>query len=285
MRKVEIDKNSGFCFGVRKAIESATNLLDNGDKVYCVGDIVHNEEESNRLASKGMEIIGKEDISTIKDGTILFRAHGEEPASYLKVKKSELILNDATCPVVLKLQQRIRAAYEQQKKVNGQIIIFGKKGHAEVVGLVGQTNGEAIVVENSEGLKLIDFSRPIEIFAQTTKNPDELKQLVALISDKAKKPVQWHNTTCKQVTGRVPRIKAFASQFDIVVFVGGKKSSNAKVLFQACKEENENSYFVSSADELKKEWFHTSDQSVGVCGATSTPFWLMEKVAEKISQF
>ena len=281
MIKVEIDKHSGFCFGVKKAIEAATSLLDQGEQVYCVGDIVHNEAESSRLHNLGMSIIKDGDLSMVQNGTVLFRAHGEPPQSYEKVKQKGLALKDATCPVVLKLQQRIKTAYHRQKAANGQIVIYGKRGHAEVIGLVGQTNGEAIVVESDAELEQIDFSRPIEVFAQTTKSPETLKQLIAAIEQQASETVVWHNTTCKQVTGRVPRIIEFADQHELLVFVGGKKSSNAKVLFDACKQINSNSYFVSSSEELESEWFD-SVEKVGVCGATSTPDWLMEEVAAVI---
>ncbi len=282
MITVEIDKYSGFCFGVKKAIEVASGLLQEGEKVYCVGDIVHNEAESARLKQLGMHIIDHQDVSTLPDGTILFRAHGEPPQSYQAIKKTGLKLQDATCPVVLKLQQRIRKAYLEQQALKGQIVIYGKPGHAEVVGLLGQTNNEAIVIEDEEGIEQLDFNRPIEVFAQTTKSPDILEKIVESIKAKSQSEVKWHNTTCKQVTGRVPRIKEFAKAYPLVVFVGGKKSSNAKILFEACKAVNLNSYFVSSEAEVRKDWLAKGINKVGVCGATSTPQWLMEQVAEKI---
>nr|WP_321454102.1 4-hydroxy-3-methylbut-2-enyl diphosphate reductase [uncultured Carboxylicivirga sp.] len=283
MVKVEIDSNSGFCFGVSKAISSVDRLLSEGSSVYCVGDIVHNDAEAQRLRQLGMKIISYNDIDRMKQGTVLFRAHGEPPASYKLVKSSQLNLQDETCPVVLKLQQRIRKAYQQIIKINGQIVIFGKRKHAEVIGLEGQCDGNAIVIENADDINLIDFNRPIEVFAQTTKDPDHLKAIVELIQQRAGEEVVWHNTTCKQVTGRVPKIKIFARQHRVIVFVGGKKSSNAKVLFAACKEVNPDSYFVSDASEVKSEWFDGDIDSVGVCGATSTPLWQMEDVAEKIN--
>ncbi|WP_234445888.1 4-hydroxy-3-methylbut-2-enyl diphosphate reductase [Carboxylicivirga marina] len=282
MIKVVIDKYSGFCFGVQKAIEAASLLLKSGEKVYCVGDIVHNEAESKRLSSLGMSIINSEKLNGLKDGAVLFRAHGEPPQSYQKVSNAGLQLKDATCPVVLKLQQRIKKAYKKLQESNGQLVIFGKKGHAEVIGLEGQTNNEAIVIEQLSDIEQLDFNRDIELFAQTTKSPELLKEIAAAIEDKTKAGFKWHNTTCKQVTGRVPRIKQFAIQYDVVVFVGGHKSSNAKVLFQACKEANANSYFVSTPQEVKNKWFDNPNISVGVCGATSTPKWLMEEVAESI---
>jgi 4-hydroxy-3-methylbut-2-enyl diphosphate reductase len=246
---------------------------------------VHNEEEAKRLSQLGMSIITINDINTVKGGTILFRAHGEAPPSYKVVTQAGLSLKDATCPVVLKLHERIKKAYAKQKAQNGQIVIYGKRGHAEVVGLAGQTNNEAIVIEDKAEIGLIDFNRPLEVFAQTTKSPELFQEIVELLKEKCQSEVQWHNTTCKQVTGRVPRIQAFAKEYSVVVFVGGKKSSNAKVLFNACRKVNSNSYFVSSTDEVKAEWFSNNTDKVGVCGATSTPQWLMEKVAETIRRF
>lgn len=279
---VEIDKYSGFCFGVKKAIQSAENLLKSGEEVSCVGDIVHNEEEASRLNQLGMSIISLDEINQVKSGSILFRAHGEAPASYKLVEKSGLLLKDATCPVVLKLQQRIKMAYEAQNLQNGQIVIFGKRGHAEVIGLIGQTNNNGIVIENISDIDLLDFNRPIELFAQTTKSPEEFHEIVALLEQKCLSELKWHNTTCKQVTGRVPRIQSFAKQYQLIIFVGGKKSSNAKILFDACQQVNSNSYFISSPDEFKKEWLSNDVRIVGICGATSTPYWLMEEVAGKI---
>ncbi|WP_430812333.1 MULTISPECIES: 4-hydroxy-3-methylbut-2-enyl diphosphate reductase [unclassified Carboxylicivirga] len=285
MIQVDIDKYSGFCFGVKKAIATASGLLEEGHQVYCVGDIVHNEAEAERLKALGMHVITKEDLSTVdSDATVLFRAHGEPPASYAKVNNTGSKLTDATCPVVLKLQERIRKAYALQKKQNGQLVIYGQRGHAEVVGLSGQTNNEAIVIEDESEIEQLDFARPIEVFAQTTKNPEAFQQLVKAIKVRSKADVQWHNTTCKQVTGRVPRIKGFAANYPLLIFVGGKKSSNARVLFAACKEMNANAYFVSSEDDVKAEWLHGSVSKVGVCGATSTPHWLMERVAARVRE-
>jgi len=282
--KVEVDKHSGFCFGVVKAVEAAESLLKQGQKVWCVGDIVHNEAEANRLRQLGMSTIQKSYFEQIKSGTVLFRAHGEPPASYHSAEQFGLTLKDATCPVVLKLQQRVKQAYQLQKTQNGQIIIYGKKGHAEVVGLIGQTNNEAIVVETELDLDQIDYSRPMEVFSQTTKSPEGLQQIVALMKGRAHNGIEIisHDTVCRQVSGRVPRIKRFAQLYDAVVFVGGTKSSNARMLFQACREVNASSYFISEPDELQLDWFTDRIGSVGVCGATSTPEWLMEQVAEKI---
>jgi len=285
--KVEVDKHSGFCFGVVKAVEAAESLLKQGQKVWCVGDIVHNEAEANRLMQLGMSTIQQSDFDQIKSGTVLFRAHGEPPASYHSAQQFGLTLKDATCPVVLKLQQRVKQAYLQQKAQNGQIIIYGKKGHAEVIGLIGQTNNEAIVVEAEADLDRIDFSRPVEVFSQTTKSPEGLQRIIALMQERAHNGIEIisHDTVCRQVSGRVPRIKRFAEQYDVIVFVGGTKSSNARMLFQACRDVNALSYFISEPDELQVDWFTGGVGSVGVCGATSTPEWLMEQVAEKIRSF
>ncbi|MBS2098814.1 4-hydroxy-3-methylbut-2-enyl diphosphate reductase [Carboxylicivirga linearis] len=285
MVKVEIDSHSGFCFGVRKAIDSADQILKNGTPVYCVGDIVHNDAEAERLYQSGMKIISYNQINQIKSGTVLFRAHGEPPATYQLIKKAGLQLQDETCPVVLKLQQRIKKAYQSVKEKEGQLVIFGKRGHAEVIGLEGQCEGQAIVIEKEEEIDQLDFTRPIEVFAQTTKNPDQLKCIVQLIEERKGESITWHNTTCKQVTGRVPKIKSFAQQHNVIVFVGGKKSSNAKVLFAACCEVNKHSYFVSDASELDSKWLSEARSSIGVCGATSTPLWQMEEVAESIKKF
>ncbi len=284
MITVEVDSNSGFCFGVEKAINAADSLLKSGNPVYCVGDIVHNEAEANRLSQLGMHIISYNEIDRIKSGFVLFRAHGEPPSTYNLIKSTGLQLQDETCPVVLKLQQRIKKAFQELKPLNGQLVIFGKRGHAEVIGLEGQCDGQAIVIESENEIDRIDFNRPVELFAQTTKDPEHLKAIVTLIEARKGEPIRWHNTTCKQVTGRVPRIQAFALKHDAIVFVGGHKSSNAKVLFAACQKVNSNCRFVSDASELDFSWFNKEITSIGVCGATSTPQWLMEEVADKIRQ-
>ena len=281
---VEVDQHSGFCFGVVKAVEAVESLLSQGEKVWCVGDIVHNEAEANRLKQMGMSTIQASDFDQIQSGTVLFRAHGEPPASYQLAQQYGLTLKDATCPVVLKLQQRVKRAYLQQKKQDGQIVIYGKKGHAEVIGLVGQTDNEAIVVESVVDLEKIDFARPMEVFSQTTKSPEGLLKMVTLMQQRAQNgiEVRSHDTVCRQVSGRVPRIKTFAQQYDAIVFVGGTQSSNARMLYEACREVNALSYFISEPHELKRDWFTDGLKSVGVCGATSTPEWLMEQVADKI---
>lgn len=285
MIRVEIDENSGFCFGVQRAISAVDTLLNDGGAVYCVGDIVHNDAEANRLRELGMHIISYNELDQIKDGTVLFRAHGEPPSTYDMVKKAGFSLKDATCPVVLKLQQRIKKAYQELKTDNGQLVIYGKRGHAEVVGLEGQCEGQAVVIEGKDEIDRIDFTRPVEVFAQTTKDPEQFKDIVRLIEARKGEAVKWHNTTCKQVTGRVSRIQAFARQHDAIVFVGGYKSSNAKVLYAACRNENSKSYFIADATELDFQWFNNGMASIGVCGATSTPRWLMEEIAGHISRY
>jgi len=282
--KVDIDPHSGFCFGVTKAIEAADALLGKGEKVYCVGEIVHNQAESNRLELKGMKTIELNQIQDINSGTILFRAHGESPLSYTLVKDQNLSLKDATCPVVLKLQKRIKAAWLHQKQIDGQIAIYGKPGHPELIGLAGQTNDEAVLISAVKDLTQLNFSRPIELFSQTTMSPEEFEEIVAIIKSNADNPkhVLHHNTTCRQVTGRVPRIKQFAKDYDLILFVSGKNSSNGKVLYNACQSVNPKSYFITKPEEVERHWFTSSDVKVGICGATSTPLWLMEAVKDTI---
>lgn len=284
--KITIDHESGFCFGVKRAIDAAEKSLQQENLVYCLGDIVHNEQEVERLERLGLKIINHQELDDLQRKTVLFRAHGEPPASYQTIKSQDVKLIDATCPVVLKLQQRIKKAWELQRGQNGQVVIFGKKGHAEVTGLQGQTNFECIVIENQADTEQIDFSRPIEIFAQTTKDPVVFKSIVEEINAKAVDPalVVAHNTTCKQVSGRADQLGKFAPQHNLIIFVGGKKSSNSKILFDICKNINHNSHFVTGPSDIKKEWFDTHIESVGIFGATSTPLWLMEKIAEQIEK-
>lgn len=287
---IDIDNGSGFCFGVTRAIARAEEELEKGT-LYCLGDIVHNEEEVKRLADKGLVTITHNDLSNLTNKKVLIRAHGEPPATYRTAEERQIQLFDASCPVVLALQKRIRDAYSRHN--DAQIVIFGKEGHAEVVGLVGQTEGNAIVVENKEQLSKLDYKKDIYLFSQTTKDVEEFQQLVLAISEKLEQGVkfEYHNTICRNVAGRVENLRRFASQHDIVIFVGGEKSSNAKVLYKQCREVNANTLFVSHEAELTKEMFtsllSTFSQtcSVGICGATSTPQWLMEKIAKKIQNF
>ena len=288
--KITVDPKSGFCFGVVYAIEMAENILKEDNKLYCLGDIVHNNREVDRLNNLGLEIIDHKRLSELNDCKVLIRAHGEPPSTYEIALKNNIELLDASCPVVLKLQHQIKEGYETIKKIDGQVIIYGKEGHAEVTGLVGQTNGEAIIVTTKQDISKIDFEKPIYIYSQTTKSPkafqdivDEIKkELISLGKDVDLKFVV-HDTLCRQVSGREPQLKTFASENDVIVFVSGTKSSNGKMLFLSCKEQNKQSYFVSDTKEIDENWFKNS-HSVGICGATSTPRWLMDEVADHIKQ-
>ena len=282
---VEIDQKSGFCFGVLNAIGKAEETLVTEDVLYSLGHIVHNELEVKRLQESGLVTISHEEFFKLKDCKVLIRAHGEPPSTYEYARQNNIQLIDATCPVVLKLQQRVRKAAETMRDENGQVVIFGHLGHAEVTGLVGQTFDEAIVVEHSDDLKKIDPTRPVVVFSQTTKSVGEFKNLTANIQSKSVNGrVEAHDTICRQVSNRVMYLQKFAVRFEVVIFVGGQRSSNAQVLFDVCRQYNALSYFVSSPADLQAHWF-TGIETVGVCGATSTPQWLMEKVAARIKEF
>lgn len=282
--RVVIDDGSGFCFGVKRAIATLEDELSNRQEIYCVGDIVHNEREIERLQAKGLKIIDTIQLSSIKDVAVLFRAHGEPPSSYKYIEQNNLKLTDATCPVVLKLQERMREAWQRQSKNNGQIVLFGKKGHAEVIGLMGQTDNQCILIENQEQIKNIDSTKETEVFSQTTKDPQQYAQLVELIKHHVKNKVIAHNTICRQMADRAEQLKKFACEHDMILFVGGAKSSNSKVLFEICCQINENSYFVTAENEVLFEWFKSEYKSVGIFGATSTPLWLMERVKEEVEE-
>ena len=286
--KVTIDKYSGFCFGVVYAIQMAEEELTNSGQLYCLGDIVHNNMEVDRLNKLGLDIINHQRLKELRDCRVLIRAHGEPPETYQIAIKNNIKLLDASCPVVLKLQHLIKEGFEEIKNINGQIIIFGKMGHAEVQGLLGQAGGRAIVVDSIDDLTQIDFLEPIYMYSQTTKRPKAFKDLQEEIikrkeivgnSDSVKFIV--HDTLCRQVSSREPQLKQFAKENDIVVFVSGKKSSNGRMLFQSCLEVNINSYFISDVDEIKLDWF-SRKVKVGICGATSTPRWLMENAKNTI---
>ncbi len=286
--RIEIDNRSGFCFGVVKAIQAAEKNIDGSDELYCLGDIVHNEQEVSRLEKLGLKVISHNQINNLKGKRVLIRAHGEPPSTYSNAKENGIEIIDATCPVVLKLQERVQKAWQEMKAVNGTVIIYGKKGHAEVVGLVGRTNGEAIVVENVDDLNGLNFFTPIVIFSQTTKEPevfakiiDEIKSRMGHNFTNAEVPLKVNNTICGQVANRKKELADFSTRHDVIVFVSGVKSSNGKMLFDACRQANPKSYFVSSPEELSPEWF-IGAESVGIGGATSTPQWLMESVAKRI---
>jgi 4-hydroxy-3-methylbut-2-enyl diphosphate reductase len=282
---VEIDQKSGFCFGVLNAIGKAEETLNTEGLLYSLGHIVHNDLEVSRLQEIGLQTIDHDEFFKLKDCKVLIRAHGEPPSTYEYARQNNITLIDATCPVVLKLQQRVKKAAETMREENGQVVIFGHQGHAEVDGLAGQTSNQAIVIEHPDDFKKVDPTRPVVVFSQTTKSVGDFRKLTQNIQEQAKQGrVESHDTICRQVSNRVPHLEQFALRFDVVVFVGGLRSSNAQVLFEVCKKQNERSYFVSSPEDLQPDWF-SGIEKVGICGATSTPQWLMEKVAERINQF
>ncbi len=274
--KIEIDDNSGFCFGVVFAISMAEDILEDEGKLYCLGDIVHNDEEVSRLKAKGLQIIDHEQLKNIKNEKVLIRAHGEPPETYKLALENNIELVDASCPVVLKLQNRVREAYND----NEQILIYGKHGHAEVKGLVGQTNGDAIVIESFDELEKYELPKKLQLFSQTTKRTKNLYKLKSTLEEKGIE-VDFNDTLCRQVSNRDLQLPTFVKKFDKVIFVAGLKSSNGKVLFDVCKENNPNTYFVSNKNELKKDWFN-ENENIGICGATSTPQWQMEEIKDTI---
>ena len=279
---IEIDEDSGFCFGVVNAIKKAEEELDEKGGLYCLGDIVHNSDEVERLSKKGLKIIDHDDLSKLTNTKVLLRAHGEPPTTYKVAAANNVEILDATCPVVLALQKRILKAWTENPKA--QIVIYGKKGHAEVNGLVGQTQGEAIVIEHEDEIENIDYSKPIYLFSQTTKSIEGFKKLVDEIKSRMDEGVDfvYYDTICRQVANRMDNIKKFAREHDLVFFVSGKKSSNGKVLFEECKKQNANTYFVSSAEEVDINVLSGKPKSIGICGATSTPKWQMQEVKDKL---
>ncbi len=278
---IEIDNGSGFCFGVTTAIKKAEEELAQSESLYCLGDIVHNGRECERLKNMGLVTVEHEDIDILHDTKMLLRAHGEPPETYAKAKDRNITLIDATCPVVLNLQKRIRTDYAAYP--DAQIVIYGKTGHAEVVGLVGQTQGKAIVIENLEDAKRLDFTHDIRLYSQTTKSLDGFREIVSYISANMKEGAtfQSFDTICRQVANRMPNIRQFAEKHDLILFVCGKKSSNGKVLFNECCKVNPRTHMVDDPSEIDLAWFD-GVQSVGICGATSTPKWLMEACSEFI---
>ena len=282
---IEIDKKSGFCFGVVKAISKAEEELAKGQPLYCLGDIVHNGQEVERLTRLGLITIDHEQFAQLFNAKVLLRAHGEPPRTYQIAKENNLTLIDASCPVVLKLQARIKKAYLDTPGDETQIVIYGEKGHAEVNGLVGQTEENAIVVESEDELAKLDFSRNISLFSQTTKSLDGFNHLVSTLSEKIVNGAkfEYSDTICRQVANRIPNITTFAKKNDIVIFVSGKKSSNGKVLYEHSKKINLNTYFVTEADEVAGLELDLT-KKIGICGATSTPMWLMEDVAARLNE-
>ena len=287
--QITIDENSGFCFGVTTAIETAERELQKG-QLFCLGDIVHNGQEVERLDKLGLETIDYDDLRTLHNVRVLLRAHGEPPSTYHIAKRNNIEIIDASCPVVLHLQKRIRETYQalHGKNTGAQIVIFGKKGHAEVIGLEGQTNNTAIVIEGLKDLYQVDMKRPIYLFSQTTKSVEEFHAIVKAIEENRQQGeesvFEYHDTICRNVANRVKKLQNFARSNDVVIFVGGKKSSNAKVLFNNCLEVNSCTIFVSSEADITPdilEQCHKAEK-VGICGATSTPKWLMEDVKKCI---
>ena len=280
-KNIEIDEGSGFCFGVTTAIKKAEEELSRGTQLYCLGDIVHNGMECERLKRLGLVTINHEEMSNLHNATVLLRAHGEPPATYRLADTNSIEIIDATCPVVLQLQRRIKAQYESLPE--SQIVIFGKNGHAEVLGLVGQTQGHAIVIEKYDDVMMLDLTRDIYLYSQTTKSLDEFHRIIEYIQQHISPNATFKSfdTICRQVANRMPNIKAFASRHDLVLFVCGHKSSNGKVLYGECKTVNPNSYQIEGPEEINPSWLK-GVSTVGICGATSTPKWLMEQCRDAI---
>ncbi len=285
MTKIEIDQESGFCFGVVTAIRKAEEELTHGKPLYCLGDIVHNSKEVERLKGMGLQTIDHERFHRLHDAKVLLRAHGEPPETYAAARQNHIEIIDATCPVVLQLQKRIKQEYDLKDSPKKQIVIYGKNGHAEVLGLVGQTEGKAIVVENLEEVKQLDFTSDIRLYSQTTKSLSEFREIVAYIQEHIapEATFKYYDTICRQVANRMPNIRAFAATHDLIFFVSGKKSSNGKMLFDECKKINPNSYLIDSPEEINLATLKGAN-TIGICGATSTPKWLMEEVSACIKR-
>ncbi|WP_194777054.1 4-hydroxy-3-methylbut-2-enyl diphosphate reductase [Pararhodonellum marinum] len=285
--EITIDKNSGYCFGVEFAIKMAEDEMETSDKLYCLGDIVHNDMEVKRLSAKGLEVIDREALRELSNCKVLIRAHGEPPETYKTAIENNIELIDASCPVVLKLQHRVKTSFDKMQREDGQIVIYGKKGHAEVIGLTGQTLEKAIVVMEDKDLDKIDFEKPVTLFSQTTKSTKGFYSLKEKIEQRilaAKGSLEEvdftaNDSICRQVSNREPQLNRFSKENDIIIFVSGKKSSNGRALYEVCKSQNDRSYFVENEDEIDPNWFKSNDR-VGICGATSTPMWLMEQVKD-----
>ena len=288
MISIEINKDSGFCFGVVKAISKAEEEIENSDStLYCLGDIVHNNHEQERLQKKGLVTINHEEFAKLKNAKVLLRAHGEPPSTYKTAQTNNIEIIDASCPVVLRLQKKIKDAYEMYD--GAQIVIFGKKGHAEVVGLEGQTENTAIIIENENDIERIDPNKKVKLFSQTTMSLETFNNIVQLIGKRQKAPFEYNDTICRQVANRMPNLRSFAEKHDLVFFVSGEKSSNGKVLFEECKKVNPNTFLIQSkesinTDELNEKIQELGVESIGICGATSTPKWLMQEIEERIKE-
>ena len=284
MVNIEIDSGSGFCFGVTTAIRKAEEELAKGNMLYCLGDIVHNGQECERLKKMGLITINHEEFARLHNVKVLLRAHGEPPETYELAKANNIEIIDATCPVVLRLQQRIKREFDNTSDSNNkQIVIYGKNGHAEVLGLVGQTRGQAIVIENLSVVNQLDFNKDIRLYSQTTKSLDEFRQIVAYIKEHISPDAsfEYYDTICRQVANRMPNIQTFASNHDLILFVCGRKSSNGKILFQECKKVNPKTFLIDQPEEIDRKMLEGAT-SIGICGATSTPKWLMEECKKVI---
>jgi len=288
--RIEIEKSSGFCFGVENAINMAEEALQSGETVYCLGQIVHNEIEVGRLQKLGLITINHKQFSELKDCKVLIRAHGEPPETYDIAAKNNISIIEATCPIVKKLQNKVAMAWSSSVDRKGQVAIFGKAGHAEVKGLLGQTEGHAILISKKEDIAKIDFSLPLSIFSQTTMSIREFKQIISYIEgnyrDQGKDPesmIEVNKSICGQVSNREPALIEFVRKHDLILFVSGKESSNGKMLYEVCKRENNASYFITSFDEINPEWIK-SRESIGLCGATSTPRWLIKEIYLKLEE-
>jgi 4-hydroxy-3-methylbut-2-en-1-yl diphosphate reductase len=287
---VEIDKQSGFCFGVQNAVKIAEKALLKGEKVFSLGPIVHNDKEVERLSALGLVSIDHDEFRNLKNCKVLIRAHGEPPETYVRAEKNNVTIIEATCPIVKRLQSKIRETWLKTKEGNGQVVIFGKPGHAEVVGLLGQINNEGILVSGPADLRKIDVTRPVFLFAQTTMSVKEYRNFTDILRLKMKesgksdpeKNLIINKTICGQVSNREPHLKIFARKHDTIIFVSGRESSNGKMLYSVCKNINLDTHFVSSPEELDKSWFK-GKKTVGICGATSTPKWLIENIRDIIS--
>jgi 4-hydroxy-3-methylbut-2-enyl diphosphate reductase len=290
--KVDVEQGSGFCFGVENAVMIAEKALREGETVYCLGEIVHNDLEVARLTALGMVTITHEEFEKLRDSKVLIRAHGEPPSTYLKAAENNITIIDATCPIVHSMQEKIKKVADLAREEKGQIVIFGKEGHAEVIGLMGAAGSRGILVTGKGDLDRIDYTRPVFLFSQTTKSKvqyEVVAEIIRLNLEKQSKDhpgntLKVHNTICRQVSGREPKLREFAQQHDVIIFVSGKKSSNGRMLFEVCLKENPRSHFISSPGELNRDWFRDAASS-GVCGATSTPRWLIHEVAEIVEGF
>lgn len=281
---ITIDPQSGFCPGVVRAISTAEKQLQTHDTLYCLGDIVHNGQEVERLSKAGLVCIDQEEFEKLNDTTVLLRAHGEPPLTYATAGKNNITIIDATCSVVLQLQKKIKEAYSANP--DAQIVIYGKIGHAEVVGLNGQCDNKAIIIESEDNLDKVDFNKPIILFSQTTKSIETFNQIVDKIKNSIPASTEfiYHDTICRQMANRIPNIRQFAANYDLILFIAGEKSSNGRILFDECRKINKNSYQISDVKEIRQEWFQNV-KTVGICGATSTPKWLMDNAADVIKNF